>query len=155
MEFLSSRLTAALNGEDGTAPTDGENAQTVHVSLKRAKDAHLGSPPAAHLMVTVDRHDDQCVDLQPHSDLKEEFIHDLGSEGNILSHLAEVLEIEVAPEAMDKGVDTGYMVRTLLSEPMEDQAAMVEPRVMELQGPTVEGPAKLNFSSRKRIWIYC
>jgi hypothetical protein len=72
-------LIVGKNGEHGTAPTDGEDAQTVHVILKRAPNSSAGQ-----LIVTVDRHDEQCSEQRPHSDLKEEFSHDLGNSGTIL-----------------------------------------------------------------------
>jgi hypothetical protein len=78
-KFYDSSLIVALNGEDGTKPTDGKNAQTVHVSFKRA---HPGSS-APLIVVTVDKHDGLCAEPQPHTELKEEFTHDLGTEGNI------------------------------------------------------------------------
>jgi hypothetical protein len=76
---FSSCLMVGKNGERGTEPTDGEDAQTVHVVVKRAPNASAGQ-----LIVTVDRHDGQCSEQQPHSNLKEEFSHDLGSSGTIL-----------------------------------------------------------------------
>jgi hypothetical protein len=72
-------LILGLNGENGTTPTDGGNAQIVHVSLKRVQPG----ASAPQLVVKVDRHDDQCEESLPHSELQEEFTHDLGNEGTV------------------------------------------------------------------------
>jgi len=69
-------LILGLNGEDGTVATDGKHAQTVHVVLKRATAA-----PGIHLVVTVDKHYDECAEIFPHTDLQEEFGHELGIGG--------------------------------------------------------------------------
>lgn len=79
MARLASSLIIGKHGEHATSPTDGGEAQTVHVFLKRASNAS-----ASKLIVTVDRHDDQCSEQLPHSNLKEEFSHELGNSGTIL-----------------------------------------------------------------------
>jgi len=77
--LASTLIIIGKHGEHATSPMDGGDAQTVHVFLKRAPDAS-----ATKLIVTVDRHDEQCSERLPHSDLKEEFSHELGSSGTIL-----------------------------------------------------------------------
>jgi hypothetical protein len=72
-------LIAGLNGEEGTEPTNGKDAQTVHVSLKRSS----SGSSASLIVVTVDKHEGLCTEQQPHSELKEEYFHDLGIEGHI------------------------------------------------------------------------
>lgn len=70
-----------MNGENGTAPTIGRNAQTVHVALKRGD----GSIPkqSLNLSLTVDKHTEPCTQTVDHTELAEKFVHDLGKEGTL------------------------------------------------------------------------
>lgn len=79
MGYCSRCLILGKHGEHATSPTYGADAQTVHVFLKRSPNSSAGQ-----LIVTVDRHDDQCSERLPHSNLIEEFSHELGGSGTIL-----------------------------------------------------------------------
>jgi len=72
-----------MNGEPASAPSPGEAADTVHVMLNRAAKDGAGHPPG-YIMVTVDKHPHQCVIPHAHSKRNEEFVHDLGNDGNII-----------------------------------------------------------------------
>src|SRR5271169_749478 len=76
---IVTRLISGLNGDDGTTPTEGSDGQIVHVSLGRAGPTSA----ATRLFVVVDKHEDFCPERFAHSDLKEEFHHDLGAQGRI------------------------------------------------------------------------
>jgi hypothetical protein len=72
-----------LHGENGTVPTNGKNAQTVHVALKRGNNDPL-APTSLNLIMTTEKHPDSCLEKTFHNpDYKEEFIHDIGKEGTI------------------------------------------------------------------------
>jgi len=76
------RADLGMNGEHAKAATNGGNGQTVHVSLSRSGEEVAGHP-TGYLVVTVDKHNHQCVIPQPHSKEKEAFIH-LGAGGSVL-----------------------------------------------------------------------
>jgi len=79
--FFSSCLIVGLNGETATAPTNGGNAQTVHVLLERITDT---KPDSHTLAVTVHKHYDPCTEPRSHSEVKDELRHELGTQGTIL-----------------------------------------------------------------------
>ena len=59
------------------------NADTVHVSFTRPP-SQCSSHPPGYIMVTLDKHQHDCITPNAHSKQKEEFVHDLGETGNIL-----------------------------------------------------------------------
>ena len=70
-----------MHGENGTAATNGKNAQTVHVALKRGDN---DTSTSLNLIVTTEKHPDPCLENLFHNpDYKEEFVHDIGKEGII------------------------------------------------------------------------
>jgi hypothetical protein len=65
------------------ASTNGDNAQTVHVSLSRATDTSVGYPSSC-IVATVDIHKHQCIVPKPHTRDMEEMVHDIGTDGHIV-----------------------------------------------------------------------
>lgn len=75
-------LTLGSHGGNATRPTNGGDAETIHVVIGRPTFAAATYPPG-QVIVKVDRHEKRCRSTLPHTQNMEEYAHDLGMDGMI------------------------------------------------------------------------